>query len=175
MKAINDLGQVVGDGQVRDDVRATRHPDRSEEIRLRQALQVIIRWCDRSGEDAEGQCLHEIEQHAMKALGIGGIGGVAADPVADVRKTALADAASMLRERGKYLARCNDDSGAQIYQNAADLIEKTVEMPSCKLRHGCLAALGFLGGMSILSKEQLKKVLVDAVKASGSNEMWRSA
>jgi hypothetical protein len=42
------------------------------------------------------------------------------------------------------------------------------------LRHGCLASLGFLGGVSILSKEQLQKVLVDAVKASGSQEKWSS-
>jgi len=43
------------------------------------------------------------------------------------------------------------------------------------LRHGCLAALGYLGGVSILSKEQLQKVLADAVKASGSEEKWSSA
>lgn len=40
--------------------------------------------------------------------------------------------------------------------------------------NGCLAALGFLGGVSILSKEQLQKVLVDAVKGSGSQEKWSS-
>ncbi len=42
------------------------------------------------------------------------------------------------------------------------------------LRHACLAALGFLGGVSILTKEQLQKTLADAVKASGANEKWRS-
>jgi hypothetical protein len=105
-----------------NDVQATRHTDRSEEMRLRRAIQVIIRWCDRTDGSPEGQCLYEIEQGAMKALGIGGAG----DPLAD-------------------------------------------------LRHGCLAALGFLGGVSILSKEQLEKVLVDAVKGSGSFEKWSSA
>ncbi len=104
-----------------NDVQATRHPDRSEEMRLRRAIQAIIRWCDQSDGTPSGQCLHEIEQTAMKALGVGGT----SDPLAD-------------------------------------------------LRHGCLAALGFLGGVSILSKEQLQKVLANAVKASGSQEKWSS-
>lgn len=43
------------------------------------------------------------------------------------------------------------------------------------LRHGCLAALGFLAGVSILTKEQLQKTLVDAVKAGGSPEKWSDA
>ncbi len=42
------------------------------------------------------------------------------------------------------------------------------------MRHACLAALGFLSGVSILTKEQLQKTLVDAVKASGSDEKWSS-
>ncbi len=32
------------------------------------ALQTILRWCDRGGEEPEGQCLHEIEQVARRVL-----------------------------------------------------------------------------------------------------------
>ncbi len=34
------------------------------------------------------------------------------------------------------------------------------------LRHACLATLGFLNGQSILTKDQLQELLVDAVKAT---------
>lgn len=34
------------------------------------AFQQILRWCDRSGEEPEGQCLHEIEQICRKQLGL---------------------------------------------------------------------------------------------------------
>ncbi len=35
-----------------------------------QAFQQILRWCDRSGEEPEGQCLHEIDQICRKQLGL---------------------------------------------------------------------------------------------------------
>lgn len=34
------------------------------------AFKVILRWCDRSGEEPEGQCLHEIEQICRRQLGL---------------------------------------------------------------------------------------------------------
>ena len=35
-----------------------------------EAFKTILRWCDRSGEEPEGQCLHEIEQICRKQLGL---------------------------------------------------------------------------------------------------------
>ena len=35
-----------------------------------KAIEQILRWCDRSGEEPEGQCLHEIEQICRKQLGL---------------------------------------------------------------------------------------------------------
>ena len=43
-----------------------------------------------------------------------------------------------------------------------------------ELKHACLATLGFLGGVSILTKEQLQKTLVDALKKAGVNQKWSS-
>ncbi len=34
-----------------------------------KAMEQILRWCDRQGEEPEGQCLHEIEQICRKQLG----------------------------------------------------------------------------------------------------------
>lgn len=34
----------------------------------RRALEVILRWCDRGGEEPEGQCLYEIERIAKDRL-----------------------------------------------------------------------------------------------------------
>lgn len=36
----------------------------------RRALEVILRWCDRDGEEPEGMCLHEIEQICRNRLGL---------------------------------------------------------------------------------------------------------
>lgn len=44
-------------------------------------------------------------------------------------------------------------------------IEKEVKA----LRHACLAALGFFGGVSVLTKEQLEKTLADAVREYATN------
>ena len=35
-----------------------------------KAMEQILRWCDRGGEEPEGQCLHEIEQICRKQLGL---------------------------------------------------------------------------------------------------------
>lgn len=36
----------------------------------KRALETILRWCDRGGEEPEGMCLHEIEQICRKQLGL---------------------------------------------------------------------------------------------------------
>jgi hypothetical protein len=63
---------------------------------------------------------------------------------------------------------CDEDIDAECYANAA-LIAAAPE-----LKHACLAALGFLGGVSILSKEQLQKLLADTLKKAGVNQKWSS-
>lgn len=51
---------------------------------------------------------------------------------------------------------------AQVYALACEVKVARKEKKSC--RHACLAAIGFLAGSSILTKEQLQKLLVDTVK-----------
>lgn len=36
----------------------------------KRSLEVILRWCDRGGEEPEGLCLHEIENICRKQLGL---------------------------------------------------------------------------------------------------------
>lgn len=36
----------------------------------KRAIEVILRWCDCSGEEPEGCCLYEIEQICRKQLGL---------------------------------------------------------------------------------------------------------
>lgn len=85
-----------------------------EEIRLRVALQAILRRCGDYGTEPLEKRIHDIEELAFRALGIG----------------AEADAPNGLRD----------------------------------LRHTLIAAIGFIGGGSILSKEQVTKLLADAVE-----------
>ena len=59
-----------------------------------------------------------------------------------------------------------NEFGAECYANAA-LIAAAPD-----LKHACLAALGFLGGVSALSKEQLQTLLADTLKAAGVNRKW---
>jgi len=64
---------------------------------------------------------------------------------------------------------CTDeDIDEECYQNAS-LIAAAPD-----LKHACLAALGFLGGVSILSKEQLQQLLADTLKKAGVNQKWSS-
>jgi hypothetical protein len=63
---------------------------------------------------------------------------------------------------------CDEDIDEECYKNAA-LIAAAPD-----LKHACLAALGFLGGVSVLSKEQLQTTLADALKKAGVNKKWSS-
>lgn len=36
--------------------------------RFAKAIEIVLRWCDRFGEEPEGQCVHEIEYVCRKAL-----------------------------------------------------------------------------------------------------------
>ncbi len=62
----------------------------------------------------------------------------------------------------------DEDYDAECYHNAS-LIKAAPD-----LKHACLAALGYLGGVSILSKERLQKLLADTLKKAGVNEKWSS-
>lgn len=54
----------------RDSVRPAKPPIHGPGYTDKRALETILRWCDRQGEEPEGQCLHEIEQICRKQLGL---------------------------------------------------------------------------------------------------------
>jgi predicted Zn-ribbon and HTH transcriptional regulator len=61
-------GNPAGEDDAGSDDPA-RKPTRPTFIE-RKAFDAIMRWCDRGGEEPEGQCLHEIEQICRKQLGL---------------------------------------------------------------------------------------------------------
>jgi hypothetical protein len=77
-----------------------------------------------------------------------------------------------IRSNRNFKAICEVESyevdPARVAANAA-LIAAAPE-----LLHACLATLGFLGGVSILSKEQLQTLLADTLKKAGVNAKWSS-
>lgn len=61
---VDRLNAICGDKQV-EAMQA-----RKATFDRKQPLHIILAWCDRNGEEPEGQCLHEIENVCREALGL---------------------------------------------------------------------------------------------------------
>ena len=80
-----------------------------------KAIEQILRWCDRSGEEPEGQCLHEIEQICRKQLGLELLRPAITQPEPE-------DTATVRRIWGVLgIANYADAKGMSIVEHVADL------------------------------------------------------